>query len=223
MLNYLFLTLSFFSPIEPFFTQFNTNGGWLSMTVQTSDFDCNGCGDFNLIYEDENSTIGFDVLYDGYKPPSEEPTPTLFTMLPNEDFVSLEDFNGLGIQSFPRGSLDSIKLGVVTYNDSVMLSFYMGNDFHSVTLHDKLLGVYITIDSSSTYSFTTEQYGWDESIDDRFVLHFHRNEDVSSIYDLQGYNQQTTYYNLKGQFIDRPIGLCIKLVGNKEPELVFIR
>ena len=143
LIGLLLSVTQFFTPINPYYTDFNTNGGWLSITVQTADSACIACGDFNLIYEDPNATIGFDELYDAYKPPSEAPTPTLFTMLPGDDFISLPDFDGIGIQGFPNLEVDSVKLGVVAYSDSAMFTFYMDRGITSATLHDKLLGDFL--------------------------------------------------------------------------------
>ncbi len=224
-MNFIGLLLSvtqFFTPINPYYTDFNTNGGWLSITVQTADSACTACGDFNLIYEDPNATIGFDQLYDAYKPPSEAPTPTLFTMLPGDDFTSLPNFDGIGIQGFPNLEVDSVKLGVVAYSYRAMFTFYMDRGITSATLHDKLLGEFIPIDSGSTYSFIVNTLGWNENVDDRFVLHFHRDTTITSINEVNQ-NYQVRYFNLSGQQIDKPKGLCFKLVGTKEPQLILIQ
>ena len=223
-MNFIGLLLSvtqFFTPINPYYTDFNTNGGWLSITVQTADSACIACGDFNLIYEDPNATIGFDELYDAYKPPSEAPTPTLFTMLPGDDFISLPNFDGIGIQGFPNLEVDSVKLGVVTYSDTAMFTFYMDRGITSATLHDKLLDKSIPIDSGSTYSFVVDSLGWHPNIDDRFVLHFHRDSTISSIYEVNK-DHIIRYFNLSGQQIDKPSGICIRVVGIREPELILI-
>lgn len=223
-MNFIGLLLSvtqFFTPINPYYTDFNTNGGWLSITVQTADSACIACGDFNLIYEDPNSTIGFDQLYDAYKPPSEAPTPTLFTMLPGDDFISLPNFNGIGIQGFPNLEVDSVKLGVVAYSDSAMFTFYMDRGITSATLHDKLLGEFIPIDSGSTYSFVVDSLGWHPNIDNRFVLHFHRDSTISSISEVNK-DHIIRYFNLSGQQIDKPSGICIRVVGIREPELILV-
>jgi hypothetical protein len=218
----LFLSVTqFFTPINPYYTDFNTNGGWLSITIQTADSACIACGDFNLIYEDPNATIGFDQLYDAYKPPSEAPTPTLFTMLPGDDFISLPNFNGIGIQGFPNLEVDSVKLGVVAYSDSAMFTFYMDRGITSATLHDKLLGEFIPIDSGSTYSFVVDSLGWHPNIDDRFVLHFHRDSTISSINEVNK-DHIIRYFNLSGQRINKPSGICIRVVGTREPELILI-
>lgn len=218
----LFLSVTqFFTPINPYYTDFNTNGGWLSITIQTADSACIACGDFNLIYEDPNATIGFDQLYDAYKPPSEAPTPTLFTMLPGDDFISLPNFNGIGIQGFPNLEVDSVKLGVVAYSDSAMFTFYMDRGITSATLHDKLLGEFIPIDSGSTYSFVVDSLGWHPNIDNRFVLHFHRDSTISSINEVNK-DHIIRYFNLSGQQIDKPRGICIRVVGIREPELILI-
>jgi hypothetical protein len=221
LISLLLSVTQFFTPINPYYTDFNTNGGWLSITVQTADSACIACGDFNLIYEDPNATIGFDQLYDAYKPPSEEPTPTLFTMLPGDDFISLPNFNGIGIQGFPNLEVDSVKLGVVTYSDSAMFTFYMDRGITSATLHDKLLGEFIPIDSGSTYSFVVDSLGWYSDIDDRFVLHFHRDSTISSINEVNK-DHIIRYFNLSGQQIDKPSGICIRVVGIREPELILI-
>jgi hypothetical protein len=218
----LFLSVTqFFTPINPYYTDFNTNGGWLSITIQTADSACIACGDFNLIYEDPNATIGFDQLYDAYKPPSEAPTPTLFTMLPGDDFISLPNFNGIGIQGFPNLEVDSVKLGVVAYSDSAMFTFYMDRGITSATLHDKLLGEFIPIDSGSTYSFVVDSLGWHPNIDDRFVLHFHRDSTISSINEVNK-DHIIRYFNLSGQRINKPSGICIRVVGTREPELILV-
>ena len=221
LISLLLSVTQFFTPINPYYTDFNTNGGWLSITVQTADSACIACGDFNLIYEDPNATIGFDQLYDAYKPPSEAPTPTLFTMLPGDDFISLPNFNGIGIQGFPNLEVDSVKLGVVTYSDSAMFTFYMDRGITSATLHDKLLGEFIPIDSGSTYSFVVDSLGWHSDIDDRFVLHFHRDSTISSINEVNK-DHIIRYFNLSGQQIDKPSGICIRVVGIREPELILI-
>jgi hypothetical protein len=221
LISLLLSVTQFFTPINPYYTDFNTNGGWLSITVQTADSACIACGDFNLIYEDPNATIGFDQLYDAYKPPSEAPTPTLFTMLPGDDFISLPNFNGIGIQGFPNLEVDSVKLGVVTYSDSAMFTFYMDRGITSATLHDKLLGEFIPIDSGSTYSFVVDSLGWHPNIDDRFVLHFHRDSTISSINEVNK-DHIIRYFNLSGQQIDKPSGICIRVVGIREPELILI-
>ena len=223
-MNFIGLLLSvtqFFTPINPYYTDFNTNGGWLSITVQTADSACIACGDFNLIYEDPNATIGFDELYDAYKPPSEAPTPTLFTMLPGDDFISLPNFNGIGIQGFPYLEVDSVKLGVVAYSDSAMFTFYMDRGITSATLHDKLLGEFVPIDSASTYSFIVDSLGWHSNIDDRFILYFHRDTTVTSINEINK-DHIIRYFNLSGQQIDEPRGICIRVVGIREPELILI-
>lgn len=221
LISLLLSVTQFFTPINPYYTDFNTNGGWLSITVQTADSACIACGDFNLIYEDPNATIGFDQLYDAYKPPSEAPTPTLFTMLPGDDFISLPNFNGIGIQGFPNLEVDSVKLGVVAYSDSAMFTFYMDRGITSATLHDKLLGEFIPIDSGSTYSFVVDSLGWYSDIDDRFVLHFHRDSTISSINEINK-DHIIRYFNLSGQQIDKPSGICIRVVGIREPELILI-
>jgi hypothetical protein len=221
LISLLLSVTQFFTPINPYYTDFNTNGGWLSITVQTADSACIACGDFNLIYEDPNATIGFDQLYDAYKPPSEAPTPTLFTMLPGDDFISLPNFNGIGIQGFPNLEVDSVKLGVVAYSDSAMFTFYMDRGITSATLHDKLLGEFIPIDSGSTYSFVVDSLGWHPNIDDRFVLHFHRDSTISSINEVNK-DHIIRYFNLSGQQIDKPSGICIRVVGIREPELILI-
>jgi hypothetical protein len=221
LISLLLSVTQFFTPINPYYTDFNTNGGWLSITVQTADSACIACGDFNLIYEDPNATIGFDQLYDAYKPPSEAPTPTLFTMLPGDDFISLPNFNGIGIQGFPNLEVDSVKLGVVAYSDSAMFTFYMDRGITSATLHDKLLGEFIPIDSGSTYSFVVDSLGWHQNIDDRFVLHFHRDSTISSINEVNK-DHIIRYFNLSGQQIDKPSGICIRVVGIREPELILI-
>ncbi len=221
LISLLLSVTQFFTPINPYYTDFNTNGGWLSITVQTADSACTACGDFNLIYEDPNATIGFDQLYDAYKPPSEAPTPTLFTMLPGDDFISLPNFNGIGIQGFPNLEVDSVKLGVVAYSDSAMFTFYMDRGITSATLHDKLLGKFIPIDSGSTYSFVVNSLGWHPNIDDRFVLHFHRDSTISSINEVNK-DHIIRYFNLSGQQIDKPSGICIRVVGIREPELILI-
>ena len=221
LISLLLSVTQFFTPINPYYTDFNTNGGWLSITVQTADSACIACGDFNLIYEDPNATIGFDQLYDAYKPPSEAPTPTLFTMLPGEDFISLPNFNGIGIQGFPNLEVDSVKLGIVAYSDSAMFTFYMDRGITSATLHDKLLGEFIPIDSGSTYSFMVDSLGWHPNIDDRFVLHFHRDSTISSINEVNK-DHIIRYFNLSGQQIDKPSGICIRVVGIREPELILI-
>ena len=221
LISLLLSVTQFFTPINPYYTDFNTNGGWLSITVQTADSACIACGDFNLIYEDPNATVGFDDLYDGYKPPSEAPTPTLFTMLPGDDFISLPNFNGIGIQGFPNLEVDSVKLGVVAYSDSAMFTFYMDRGITSATLHDKLLGEFIPIDSGSTYSFVVDSLGWHSDIDDRFVLHFHRDSTISSINEVNK-DHIIRYFNLSGQQIDKPSGICIRVVGIREPELILI-
>jgi hypothetical protein len=221
LISLLLSVTQFFTPINPYYTDFNTNGGWLSITVQTADSACIACGDFNLIYEDPNATIGFDQLYDAYKPPSEAPTPTLFTMLPGDDFISLPNFNGIGIQGFPNLEVDSVKLGVVAYSDSAMFTFYMDRGITSATLHDKLLGEFIPIDSGSTYSFVVDSLGWHSDIDDRFVLHFHRDSTISSINEVNK-DHIIRYFNLSGQQIDKPSGICIRVVGIREPELILI-
>ena len=221
LISLLLSVTQFFTPINPYYTDFNTNGGWLSITVQTADSACIACGDFNLIYEDPNASIGFDQLYDAYKPPSEAPTPTLFTMLPGDDFISLPNFDGIGIQGFPNLEVDSVKLGVVTYSDSAMFTFYMDRGITSATLHDKLLGEFIPIDSGSTYSFVVDSLGWHPNIDNRFVLHFHRDSTISSINEVNK-NHTIRYFNLSGQQIDKPSGICIRVVGIREPELILI-
>ena len=221
LISLLLSVTQFFTPINPYYTDFNTNGGWLSITVQTADSACIACGDFNLIYEDPNATIGFDQLYDAYKPPSEAPTPTLFTMLPGEDFISLPNFNGIGIQGFPNLEVDSVKLGIVAYSDSAMFTFYMDRGITSATLHDKLLGEFIPIDSGSTYSFVVDSLGWHPNIDDRFVLHFHRDSTISSINEVNK-DHIIRYFNLSGQQINKPSGICIRVVGIREPELILI-
>jgi hypothetical protein len=221
LISLLLSATQFFTPINPYYTDFNTNGGWLSITVQTADSACTACGDFNLIYEDPNATIGFDQLYDAYKPPSEAPTPTLFTMLPGDDFISLPNFNGIGIQGFPNLEVDSVKLGIVAYSDSAMFTFYMDRGITSATLHDKLLGEFIPIDSGSTYSFVVDSLGWHPNIDDRFVLHFHRDSTISSINEVNK-DHIIRYFNLSGQQIDKPSGICIRVVGIREPELILI-
>lgn len=221
LISLLLSVTQFFTPINPYYTDFNTNGGWLSITVQTADSACIACGDFNLIYEDPNATIGFDQLYDAYKPPSEAPTPTLFTMLPGDDFISLPNFNGIGIQGFPNLEVDSVKLGVVAYSDSAMFTFYMDRGITSATLHDKLLGEFIPIDSGSTYSFVVDSLGWHPNIDDRFILHFHRDSTISSINEVNK-DHIIRYFNLSGQQIDKPSGICIRVVGIREPELILI-
>ena len=221
LISLLLSVTQFFTPINPYYTDFNTNGGWLSITVQTADSACTACGDFNLIYEDPNATIGFDQLYDAYKPPSEAPTPTLFTMLLGDDFISLPNFNGIGIQGFPNLEVDSVKLGVVAYSDSTMFTFYMDRGITSATLHDKLLGKFIPIDSGSTYSFVVNSLGWHPNIDDRFVLHFHRDSTISSINEVNK-DHIIRYFNLSGQQIDKPSGICIRVVGIREPELILI-
>ena len=221
LISLLLSVTQFFTPINPYYTDFNTNGGWLSITVQTADSACIACGDFNLIYEDPNATVGFDELYDAYKPPSEAPTPTLFTMLPGDDFISLPNFNGIGIQGFPNLEVDSVKLGVVAYSDSAMFTFYMDRGITSATLHDKLLGEFIPIDSGSTYSFVVDSLGWYSDIDDRFVLHFHRDSTISSINEINK-DHIIRYFNLSGQQIDKPSGICIRVVGIREPELILI-
>lgn len=221
LISLLLSVTQFFTPINPYYTDFNTNGGWLSITVQTADSACTACGDFNLIYEDPNATIGFDQLYDAYKPPSEAPTPTLFTMLPGDDFISLPNFNGIGIQGFPNLEVDSVKLGIVAYSDSAMFTFYMDRGITSATLHDKLLGEFIPIDSGSTYSFVVDSLGWHPNIDNRFVLHFHRDSTISSINEVNK-DHIIRYFNLSGQQIDKPRGICIRVVGIREPELILI-
>ena len=221
LISLLLSVTQFFTPINPYYTDFNTNGGWLSITIQTADSACTACGDFNLIYEDPNATTGFDQLYDAYKPPSEAPTPTLFTMLPGDDFISLPNFNGIGIQGFPNLEVDSVKLGVVAYSDSAMFTFYMDRGITSATLHDKLLGKFIPIDSGSTYSFVVDSLGWHPNIDDRFVLHFHRDSTISSINEVNK-DHIIRYFNLSGQQIDKPSGICIRVVGIREPELILI-
>jgi hypothetical protein len=221
LISLLLSVTQFFTPINPYYTDFNTNGGWLSITVQTADSACIACGDFNLIHEDPNATIGFDQLYDAYKPPSEAPTPTLFTMLPGDDFISLPNFNGIGIQGFPNLEVDSVKLGVVAYSDSAMFTFYMDRGITSATLHDKLLGEFIPIDSGSTYSFVVDSLGWHPNIDDRFILHFHRDSTISSINEVNK-DHIIRYFNLSGQQIDKPSGICIRVVGIREPELILI-
>ena len=221
LISLLLSATQFFTPINPYYTDFNTNGGWLSITVQTADSACIACGDFNLIHEDPNATIGFDQLYDAYKPPSEAPTPTLFTMLPGDDFISLPNFNGIGIQGFPNLEVDSVKLGVVAYSDSAMFTFYMDRGITSATLHDKLLGEFIPIDSGSTYSFVVDSLGWHPNIDNRFVLHFHRDSTISSISEVNK-DHIIRYFNLSGQQINKPSGICIRVVGTREPELILV-
>lgn len=232
-MNFIGLLLSvtqFFTPINPYYSYLNTDGGWLTMTLQTEDSACNACGDFNIVYEDLEATLGFDALYDGYNLPSQEPTPTLFTMLPGDDFISLSNFNGLSVQCFPILGMDSIKLGAVSYRDSAMFTFYLGGEITSATLHDKLLNTFSSIDSGSTYSFIVDSLGWNEKVDDRFVLYFHR--DTLLILDLQvdnirvvndiDKNYRVRYYNLSGEQINEPRGICIRIVGIREPELVIV-
>lgn len=103
-----------------------------------------------------------------------------------------------------------------------MFTFYMDRGITSATLHDKLLGKFIPIDSGSTYSFVVDSLGWNESVDDRFVLHFHRDTTITSINEVNQ-NYQVRYFNLSGQQIDEPKGLCFKLVGTKEPQLILIQ
>ena len=98
----------------------------------------------------------------------------------------------------------------------------MDRGITSATLHDKLLGKFIPIDSGSTYSFVVDSLGWNESVDDRFVLHFHRDTTITSINEVNQ-NYQVRYFNLSGQQIDEPKGLCFKLVGTKEPQLILIQ
>ena len=232
-MNFIGLLLSvtqFFTPINPYYSHLNTDGGWLTMTLQTADSACTSCGDFNIVYEDPAATLGFDDLYDGYNLPSQEPTPTLFTMLPGDDFISLSNFNGLSVQCFPNLGMDSIKLGAVSYRDSAMFTFYVGGDITSATLHDKLLNTFTAIDSGTTYSFIVDSLGWNEKVDDRFILHFHR--DTLLILDLQvdniriinniNENYPVRYYNLSGEQIDYPRGICIRVVGIREPELIIV-
>jgi len=230
LISLLLSVTQFFTPINPYYSYLNTDGGWLTMTLQTADSACIACGDFNIVYEDPEATLGFDDLYDGYNLPSQEPTPTLFTMLPGDDFISLSNFNGLSVQCFPNLGMDSIKLGAVSYRDSAMFTFYVGGDITSATLHDKLLNVFTKIDSGSTYSFIVDSLGWNEKVDDRFILHFHR--DTLLILDLQvdniriinniNENYPVRYYNLSGEQIDYPRGICIRVVGIREPELIIV-
>jgi len=230
LISLLLSVTQFFTPINPYYSYLNTDGGWLTMTLQTADSACTACGDFNIVYEDQEATLGFDDLYDGYNLPSQEPTPTLFTMLPGDDFISLSNFNGLSVQCFPNLGMDSIKLGAVSYRDSAMFTFYVGGDITSATLHDKLLNVFTQIDSGSTYSFIVDSLGWNEKVDDRFILHFHR--DTLLILDLQvdniriinniNENYPVRYYNLSGEQIDYPRGICIRVVGIREPELIIV-
>jgi len=230
LISLLLSVTQFFTPINPYYSYLNTDGGWLTMTLQTADSACTACGDFNIVYEDPAATLGFDDLYDGYNLPSQEPTPTLFTMLPGDDFISLSNFNGLSVQCFPNLGMDSIKLGAVSYRDSAMFTFYVGGDITSATLHDKLLNVFTQIDSGSTYSFIVDSLGWNEKVDDRFILHFHR--DTLLILDLQvdniriinniNENYPVRYYNLSGEQIDYPRGICIRVVGIREPELIIV-
>ena len=231
MIKLFLLSLQFFTPITPYYSSLNTSGGWLTMTLQTEDSACTACGDFNIVHENPEATLGFDPLFDSYKPPSQQPTPILFTMLPGDDFISLPDFNGLSIQCFPNFEIDSIKLGVVSYRDSAMFTFYIGGGFESATLHDKLLNTFTPIDSGSTYSFIVDSLGWNEKIDDRFILHFHR--DTSLVSDLQAdnirlinnidNNYPVRYYNLYGEQIDEPRSICIRVVGIREPELIIVK
>ena len=231
MIKIFLLSLQFFTPITPYYSALNTNGGWLTMTLQTEDSACTACGDFNIVYEDPDATLGFDVLYDGYNLPSQQPTPTLFTMLPGDDFISLSNFNGLAVQCFPNLGMDSIKLGAVSYRDSAMFTFYTGGNITSATLHDKLLNTFTPIDSGSTYSFIVDSLGWNEKVDDRFVLHFHR--DTLLILDLEvdnirlvnniNENYPVRYYNLSGEQIDKPRSICIRVVGIREPELIIVK
>jgi len=230
LISLLLSVTQFFTPINPYYSYLNTDGGWLTMTLQTADSACTACGDFNIVYEDQEATLGFDDLYDGYNLPSQEPTPTLFTMLPGDDFISLSNFNGLSVQCFPNLGMDSIKLGAVSYRDSAMFTFYVGGDITSATLHDKLLNVFTQIDSGSTYSFIVDNLGWNEKVDDRFILHFHR--DTLLILDLQvdniriinniDENYPVRYYNLSGEQINYPRGICIRVVGIREPELIIV-
>jgi len=230
LISLLLSVTQFFTPINPYYSYLNTDGGWLTMTLQTADSACTACGDFNIVYEDQEATLGFDDLYDGYNLPSQEPTPTLFTMLPGDDFISLSNFNGLSVQCFPNLGMDSIKLGAVSYRDSAMFTFYVGGDITSATLHDKLLNVFTQIDSGSTYSFIVDSLGWNEKVDDRFILHFHR--DTLLILDLQvdniriinniNENYPVRYYNLSGEQINYPRGICIRVVGIREPELIIV-
>jgi hypothetical protein len=230
LISLLLSVTQFFTPINPYYSYLNTDGGWLTMTLQTADSACTACGDFNIVYEDPEATLGFDDLYDGYNLPSQEPTPTLFTMLPGDDFISLSNFNGLSVQCFPNLGMDSIKLGAVSYRDSAMFTFYVGGDITSATLHDKLLNTFTTIDSGTTYSFIVDSLGWNEKVDDRFLLHFHR--DTLLVLDLQvdniriinniNENYPVRYYNLSGEQIDDPRGICIRIVGIREPELIIV-
>ena len=231
MIKIFLLSLQFFTPITPYYSYLNTDGGWLTMTLQTGDSACTACGDFNIVYEHPEATLGFDALYDGYNLPSQEPTPTLFTMLPGDDFISLSNFNGLSVQCFPILGMDSMKLGAVSYRDSAMFTFYLGGGITSGTLHDKLLNTFYSIDSGSTYSFIVDSLGWNEKVDDRFVLYFHR--DTLLILDLQvdnirvvndiDINYPVRYYNLLGEQIDDPRSICIRVVGIREPELIIVK
>tara|TARA_R110002020_G_scaffold472263_1_gene700076 strand:+ start:3259 stop:3957 length:699 start_codon:yes stop_codon:yes gene_type:complete len=231
MIKIFLLSLQFFTPITPYYSYLNTDGGWLTMTLQTEDSACTACGDFNIVYEDPEATIGFDDLYDGYNLPSQEPTPTLFTMLPGDDFISLSNFNGLSVQCFPSFEIDSIKLGAVSYKDSAMFTFYIGGGFTSGTLHDKLLNTFTSIDSGTTYSFIVDSLGWNEKVDDRFILHFHRDtllvldleQDGIEVINTIDINYPVRYYNLSGEQIDKPRGICIQVVGIREPELIIVR
>jgi len=231
MIKIFLLSLQFFTPITPYFSNLNTDAGWLTMTLQTEDSACRACGDFNIVYEDPDATSGFDVLYDGYNIPSEEPTPTLFSMLPGDDFISLSNFNGLSVQCFPNFGMDSIKLGAVSYRDSAMFTFYVGGNITSATLHDKLLNTFTPIDSGSTYSFIVDSLGWNEKVDDRFVLHFHRDtlivvdlvQDGIQVINTLDINHPVRYYNLSGEQIDKPRSICIRVVGIREPELIIVK
>jgi hypothetical protein len=112
-----------------------------------------------------------------------------------------------------------------------MFTFYTGGDITSATLHDKLLNTFTSIDSGSTYSFIVDSLGWNEKVDDRFVLHFHRDtllilnleQDGIQIINTLDINYPVRYYNLSGEQIDEPRGICIRVVGIREPELIIVK
>jgi hypothetical protein len=66
-----------------------------------------------------------------------------------------------------------------------------------------------------------DSLGWHPNIDDRFVLHFHRDSIISSINEVNK-NHIIRYFNLSGQQIDKPSGICIRVVGTREPELILV-
>ena len=53
------------------------------------------------------------------------------------------------------------------------------------------------------------------------MLHFHRDSTISSINEVNK-DHIIRYFNLSGQQIDKPSGICIRVVGIREPELILI-